>query len=92
MGEMSNRWSILHILILYLSTISLAIEAPVKPLQNQEKPRSYNSSDTSNYGILNLNNGGLGLTPQMGYSTLLLFSFHSKLKLLVSFKSFAAGY
>ncbi|GMP69626.1 hypothetical protein CsSME_00028818 [Camellia sinensis var. sinensis] len=60
-----------HILILYLSTISLTIGAsavPVRPpLQNQEKPSS-NIFDTSKYGILNLNNG-LALTPQMGWNS-----------------------
>ncbi|KAF7133540.1 hypothetical protein RHSIM_Rhsim09G0184800 [Rhododendron simsii] len=68
MGKMNGMWSALHILILYLSTISGAVEVRVVPLQNQEKPRSCNSSDSSNYGILNLNNG-LGLTPQMGWNS-----------------------
>lgn len=79
---MNGMWSALHVLILYLSTISGAIEVRVAPLQNQEKPRSCNSSDYSDYGILNLNNG-LGLTPQMGYSPLTLFPF----KPLVSYMS-----
>ncbi|CAL5404736.1 unnamed protein product [Camellia sinensis] len=61
----------IHILILYLSTISLTIGAsavPVRPLlQNQEKPSS-DIFDTSKYGILNLNNG-LALTPQMGWNS-----------------------
>ncbi|XP_028111182.1 alpha-galactosidase 3-like isoform X1 [Camellia sinensis] len=70
MAKMSGIESI-HILILYLSTISLTIGAsavPVRPLlQNQEKPSS-NIFDTSKYGILNLNNG-LALTPQMGWNS-----------------------
>ncbi|CAL5343740.1 unnamed protein product [Camellia sinensis] len=70
MAKMSGIESI-HILILYLSTISLTIGAravPVRPLlRNQEKPSS-DIFDTSKYGILNLNNG-LALTPQMGWNS-----------------------
>ncbi|GFY82045.1 melibiase family protein [Actinidia rufa] len=62
----------IHILILYLLTIFLAIEARtvhVPPLlQSHEKPRSNNIFDTSKYGILQLNNG-LALTPQMGWNS-----------------------
>ncbi|KAI8008551.1 Alpha-galactosidase 3 [Camellia lanceoleosa] len=70
MAKMSGIESI-HILILYLSTISLTIgesAVPVRPLlRNQEKPSS-DIFDTSKYGILNLNNG-LALTPQMGWNS-----------------------
>lgn len=64
-----------HLLIIYLSAISLAIAVRVAPLyQSYEKPSFARSSsfnnifDTSKYGIFQLDNG-LARTPQMGWNS-----------------------
>ncbi|GFP86609.1 alpha-galactosidase [Phtheirospermum japonicum] len=57
--------------ILYVYVVSVAVSGRVLPLHpflnGQEKPIS-NIFDTSNYGILQLNNG-LARTPQMGWNS-----------------------
>lgn len=70
MANTSNN-GIICTLILSISTLYLTIEARVAPethyFQNRDKPIS-SIFDTSNYGILQLNNG-LARTPQMGWNS-----------------------
>lgn len=82
---MATKATILYgnTLFLLLSAISVAISANVHPFLQNQKKHTFHSPyfsriyDTSNYGILQLNNG-LARTPQMGfvsYSYLFLLSF-----------------
>ena len=71
MAKLANYYSMavgILVAVVCANLISVALSVRVLPLhpylKGQDKPIS-NIYDTSNYGILQLNNG-LGITPQMG--------------------------
>ncbi|XP_047957090.1 alpha-galactosidase 3-like [Salvia hispanica] len=74
MAKLANYYSMavgILVAVVCANLISVALSVRVLPLhpylKGQDKPIS-NIYDTSNYGILQLNNG-LGITPQMGWNS-----------------------
>ncbi|KAI5405250.1 Alpha-galactosidase 3 [Lathyrus oleraceus] len=71
--QIQNKTLLMHLLILFLYASSLTVSARIAPLLQNYGNSIFRSSfhtiyDTSNYGLLHLNNG-LALTPQMGWNS-----------------------